>query len=129
MKIPHSKEEFLVWPPLGAGLAIFIGATIWTVISYYHHVLSQNEGMYWYAGYLFPIVMAFSFALRLHGKYWLGFSWFAVLCYLLTLPLAIFHVTDTLASVFLVLVCVFIMSAFQAGLLYLKRISIHSLDP
>jgi len=129
MKIPRSKEEFLVWPPLGTGIAVFIGITIIDVVSFYYHVLSQNEGMYWYAGYLFPIVMGFGFALRLHGKYWLGFSWFAVLCYMLALPLAIFHVTDTLASVYLVLICVFIMSAVQAGLLYLKRISIHRSDP
>ncbi len=134
MKVPSSKEEFLVWPPMGASVGVVVGTTLFDVLETYLVVLQTHEGAYWFAGYVFPLIMGLSFAWRLHGKYWLGFAWLGFGVYLIALLLS--WVNDLSidsasmsANIFLVLVCFSLLLTVQASVLFCKRISIHKSDP
>jgi len=123
MKIPSNKEEFLVWPPIGGGIGIFVGATFIKVFTQYHSLIAAQEGDSIYAGYGFPIAMAIAFAWRLHGKYWLGFGWAGVVSYFLAWLLSLFSPVTGLSSTMLMLfACLSILFAVQGGLLYCKRV-------
>ena len=122
MKLPESREEYLVWPPLGSGIGVFIGATAHGVFTPYHDLILSQQGDAYYAGYFFPVVMAIAFAARLHGKYWLGFAWVGVIAYTLSWILSLFNLEDGVgASTLMVCSCLSIMFAVQAGLLFIKR--------
>ena len=138
MKVPASKEEFLVWPPLGGGVGIIVGATVFDVLTTYQTLLKEHEGAYWFAGYVFPILMGVAFAVRLHGKYWLGFGWLAFVSYLASLILhwlpimgSQLHLeaSSMFANVYLVLVALSILFAVQSGSLLCKRLTINKSDP
>lgn len=123
MKIPSNKEEYLVWPPLGAGLGIFIGTTVAGVFTQYHELLLAQEGSGLFAGYAFPVIMAFAFAWRFHGKYWLGFAWLGVIVYCLAWLLSLFNPTvSVFASLLMLFSCLSILFEVQASVLYLKRV-------
>lgn len=122
MKIPSTKEEFLVWPPIGGGIGAFVGTTWFKVFPHYHDLLIQQEGHSFYAGYLFPAAMALVFAVRLHGKYWLGFSWAAFASYFVAVILGLFSPeAGFAASLFMLFACLSILFAVQSLLLYVKR--------
>ncbi len=121
MKLPPAKEEYLVWPPIGAGAAILVGATGFRVLTSYHAFVSTQGAIWTVAGYLFPVAMGLAFAVRLHGKYWLGFAWLAFVVYLPALAMSFFPLAGLPAEVFFVLVCLSLMFAVQSFLLYGKR--------
>lgn len=122
MRVPSSKEEFLVWPPIGGGIGIFVGTTCIEVFTQYHSLISAQEGNSIYAGYLFPAVMALAFAWRLHGKYWLGFGWAGVVSYALAWLISLFSpATGLFSSMLMLFACLSILFAVQCGLLYCKR--------
>lgn len=123
MKFPSNKEEFLVWPPIGGGMGIFVGTTWFHLFPLYHELLLRQEDQSVYAGYVFPVAMAVAFAIRLHGKYWLGFGWVAFVSYCLALAFALFHPESGLpASMLVLFTCLSIMFVVQSLLLYAKRL-------
>lgn len=123
MKIPRNKEEFLVWPPIGGGIGVFVGVTSFDVFTQYHRLISEQEGSSIYVGYAFPVAMAIAFAYRLHGKYWLGFGWAGVLSYSFAWLLSLFTPSEGFfASSFMVLTCLSILFATQSVCLYCKRL-------
>ena len=123
MRIPSNKEEFLVWPPIGGGIGIFVGSTCINVFTQYQGLISAQEGNWLYAGYFFPIAMAFAFSWRLHGKYWLGFGWAGVVTYFLAWLLSLFNpVSGFSSSMLMLFACLSLLFAAQCGLLYCKRV-------
>lgn len=122
MKIPSNKEEFLVWPPIGGAIGTFIGFTFLGVMEQYYQLLLNQDGPSLYAGFLFPMAMGIAFAVRLHGKFWLGFAWMGVLSYSFSWILSLFNpTTSALASLLMVCFCLALMFFTQSGLLFLKR--------
>ena len=125
MKLPKSNEEYLVWPPMGAGILLFVSATIVESVHVYNKTAMSIEGGYLLAFYLFPILMGIGVSIRLHGKYWLGFSWLAFLTYICCVVIRHLSVDGALGYVYTVLFCCTIIFVMQSVLLYLKRISYH----
>ena len=123
MKRPDTKEEYLVWPPIGSGIGVFVGVTVHDVLLQYHHLIMSQQGDSLYAGYLFPIVLGIAFAARLKGKYWLGFAWTAVMFYIVAWLCSLGSPTGDgfVAASLMVCVCLSILFSVQTVLLFIKR--------
>jgi len=124
-------EEYLAWPPLGVGFFIFIGITFISVFNQYYQLISLQSG-HLFAGFIFPIIMALAFAWRLQGKFWLGFAWLAMVCYLLAWLVSLSSPTNgTQAELLLGLFALFILFSVQSLMLFLKRkyLTAHKIQP
>ncbi|MCU7932847.1 MAG: hypothetical protein KZQ90_18795 [Candidatus Thiodiazotropha sp. (ex Codakia rugifera)] len=124
MKIPENKEEFLVWPPMGAGVALFVGATFLDSFAAYNETIQNIDGNAVMVGYLFPICMGLGIAFRLAGKYWLGFGWLAFLVYAGGVLIKLFSISGVMGHIYALLISCTIMFATQSFFLYLKRFRI-----
>ncbi|MCU7877098.1 MAG: hypothetical protein KZQ84_09910 [Candidatus Thiodiazotropha sp. (ex Lucinoma borealis)] len=126
MKIPENKEEFLVWPPMGVGVALFVGGTFLDSFAAYNETIQNIDGNAAMVGYLFPICMGLGIAFRLAGKYWLGFGWLAFLTYAGGLLIKLFSISGVMGYFYSLFISCAIMFATQSIYLYLKRFGISN---
>ncbi|MCU7890465.1 MAG: hypothetical protein KZQ78_02175 [Candidatus Thiodiazotropha sp. (ex Ustalcina ferruginea)] len=126
MTIPGNKEEFLVWPPMGIGIAAFVGVTFMDAFATYNLTIQNIEGSSVIAAYLFPIAMGIGIAFRLAGKYWLGFGWLAFLAYISELLIKLFSISGVMGNVYTLFISCALMFATQSIYLYFKRFGISS---
>ena len=125
-KIPQTPEEYLVWPPLGGGVGVFIGATAVGVGSRFHGAVLTQPDFHYLHLYLFSMLMGFGLALPLHGRYWLGFAWIAVLAYLLSYVLHFFDSGLIVDQFLIVTGCLVLMFTCQSLVLFGKRRTVHT---
>ena len=114
-------EEYKVWPALGSGAGIGIGFSFAGTVDLYHLLLMNMSELWYFAGYIFPIILGASFAFRLAGKYWLGFAWVALIVYYLALVARLISTDGVIAEFFLIGTCLAILFGSQAAVLFLKR--------
>lgn len=114
-------EEYKVWPALGSGAGIAMGFTIEGTVTHYHSLLSGLSELWYFAGYIFPIILGASFAIRLAGKYWLGFAWVALIAYYLGLVCRLISTHGFMGELFILTTCLAILFGTQALVLLLKR--------
>ncbi|WP_283787509.1 hypothetical protein QNI23_012485 [Bermanella sp. WJH001] len=125
-KIPRHAQEYRVWPPLTAAYGIFIGLTLFDVLSAFHQALLSQPDSHYLMGYLFPVLMGLGLALPLHGKYWLGFAWLGVICYGFSYVFHFFFLDNFSTPSFIVITCLAILFTVQAFVLLLKRIFFYN---
>lgn len=126
MKLPHNKEEYLVWPPMAALAVLVVAPTLTGTVSTLHSYVPSMYGASVEAVYLFSIGMGAGLSLRLHGKYWLGFGWLAFLCYVLVQVLRFMPESTPQQYSFVLSVSLAIMFGALSLVLYGKRITVHA---
>lgn len=116
MKLHPSKMRLELLVGLGAfGLILASG---WFVFPLYHQQLIEQQYSVFLIGYLYPALLSLAFALRLKGRYWIGFSLAGILTYSLAMLLGFINAD---ASVYTVAVALALLFIFQALLLWLKH--------
>ena len=131
MTIPRMKkpskhaEEYRVWLPLTGACGVFMGITVFDVITTFHQALLDQPNSHYLVGYLFPVFMGLGLALPLHGKFWLGFAWLGFICYGFSYVFHFFVLDNYSTPSFIVVTCLAILFIVQALVLRLKRTLWH----
>lgn len=103
-------------------MVLYILLTGYYVFPLYYANLAVEGGATPLIGFAFPPLMGIALAMRLRGKYWLGFGWAAFCCYFLSSLFLLFGAdVASSSSVFQILVASFLMFACQSNLLYLRK--------
>ncbi|MES9990807.1 MAG: hypothetical protein ABW098_02575 [Candidatus Thiodiazotropha sp.] len=121
MRVPRNKDEWMGWPPMGAGVASILGMTVIDALAAFHHTILSVEGETLLIGYLFPITLGMGIAIRLEGRDWLGFAWLGFLFYLCGLGVKLFSIEGMMGHAYSVLISCAIMLAAQSVVLVIKR--------
>ena len=125
-KIPKHAEEYRIWHPLTGACGIFIGVTVFDVITTFHQALLDQPNGHYLIGYLFPVFMGLGLAFPLHGKFWLGFAWLGFICYGFSYVFHFFVQDNYSTPSFIVITGLAILFTVQALALRLKRMLWHN---
>ncbi|MBT2971846.1 MAG: hypothetical protein KME56_17675 [Candidatus Thiodiazotropha sp. (ex Ctena orbiculata)] len=119
--MPRNKDEWMAWPPMGAGVGSILGMTLFDALAAFHETILTIEGETILIGYLFPVCMGIGIAIRLEGRDWLGFAWLGFLLYLCGLGVKLITIAGVMGYTYAVLISCAIMLAAQSAVLYVKQ--------
>ncbi|MGB1220335.1 MAG: hypothetical protein ACPG43_02290 [Alcanivoracaceae bacterium] len=122
-RVPSHAEEFGVWPYLPGFAALVALLTFDGSVDAFRAATQATVSVSLLSACLFSLGMGVGLALPLHGKYWLGFTCLAFLCYVSFQVMRWVGVAPESLALVGMLTLMFLV---QGLVLHLKRLYIHT---